>query len=174
MLSCPVRSLSPSGKRSGIVPDVGKSTDAEDFCTVMGELRSGAHFTLTISRTARGAAEHGIEAYGSKGALSYRLDREGARWYRGNLAAATDGGFEPVRVPTGLSRTVGEGDPMEVTGKATIGPLVKRFLAGIRKGESPSPSFEDGVRAQEVLDAISRSIESESWVNVAGGPPDAA
>ena len=157
-----------------IVPDAGKSTDTEDFCTVMGELRSGAHVTLTISRTARGAAEHGIEAYGSKGALSYRLDREGLRWYRGHLAAASDGGFEPVRVPTGLSRTAGEGDPIEVTGKATIGPLVKRFLAGIRKGESPSPSFEDGVRAQEVLDAVSQSIESEAWVNVAGGPPDAA
>jgi predicted dehydrogenase len=157
-----------------IVPEVGKSTDTEYFCTVMGELRSGAHVTLTISRTARGAAEHGIEAYGSKGGLSYRLDREGPRWYRGHLATATDGSFEPVRVATGLARSVGEGDPVEVTGKATIGPLVKRFLAGIRKGESPSPSFEDGVRAQEVLDAITQSIEDETWVQVGGGTPDAA
>ena len=156
------------------VPGVGKATDAEDFCTVMAELRSGAHVTLTVSRTARGTAEHGVEAYGSTGALSYRLDREGTRWYRGHLAAAADGGFDPVRVPVGLPRTAGEGDAMEVIGKATIGPLVKRFLAGIRKGESPSPSFEDGARAQEVLDAVTQSIARGTWVRVAAGAPDGA
>ena len=53
-----------------------------------------------------------------------------------------------------------------VTGKATIAPLVKRFLEGIRKGESPSPSFEDGVRAQLVLDAVLRSLEAGGWQRV--------
>jgi len=42
---------------------------------------------------------------------------------------------------------------MEVVGKTTIAPLVKRFLAAAGKGQSPSPSFEDGLRAQLVLDA---------------------
>ena len=38
--------------------------------------------------------------------------------------------------------------------------LVKRFLAATRKGYSPSPSFEDGMRAQAVLDAVLESIAS--------------
>ncbi len=63
---------------------------------------------------------------------------------------------------------------MEVIGKATIGPLVKRFLAGIRKGERPSPSFEDGVRAQAVLDAVLQSIASGTWVSIPEPPPPGA
>jgi len=157
-----------------LVPGPGTPTDAEDFCTVMADLASGAQVTLTVSRAARGAAEHGVEAYGSTGALGYRLDRVGPRWYRGHVATATDGAFEPVKVAAGLPRSAGEGDALEVTGKATIGPLVKRFLARIRKGETPSPSFEDGARAQEVLDAVSDSIERGAWVSVSDSRPDAA
>jgi predicted dehydrogenase len=59
-----------------------------------------------------------------------------------------------------LPKSVGEGDPLEVVGRTTIAPLVKRFLAATRKGQSPSPSFEDGMRAQAVLDAVLESIAS--------------
>jgi predicted dehydrogenase len=55
---------------------------------------------------------------------------------------------------------------MEVTGKATIAPLVKRFLEGIRKGESPSPSLADGLKAQLVLDAVLRSLTEGGWQRV--------
>ena len=58
---------------------------------------------------------------------------------------------------------------MEAVGKATIAPLVKRLLAAIRKGESASPSFEDGMRAQAVLDAVLESERRGGWVTVAGG-----
>jgi predicted dehydrogenase len=50
---------------------------------------------------------------------------------------------------------------MEVVGKTTIAPLVKRFLAAVRKGRSESPSFEDGLGAQLVLDAVLESIASD-------------
>jgi hypothetical protein len=63
-------------------------------------------------------------------------------------------------VPAGLPKSAGEGDAMEVVGKTTIAPLVKRFLAAARKGQSASPSFEDGLRAQVVLDAVLDSIAS--------------
>ena len=99
-----------------------------------------------MSRAARGANEQFLEAYGSQGALVYRLDREKPKWYVGELrAAGASGTLQPVPFTAGLPRSAGEGDQMEVTGKATIAPLVKRFLEGIRKGESPSPSLEDGV-----------------------------
>ncbi|HET7874478.1 MAG TPA: hypothetical protein VFN71_03055, partial [Methylomirabilota bacterium] len=100
------------------------------------------------------------------GALRYRLARDEKRWYLGSLQAATDGGFAPVRVKAGLPRSAGEGDQIEVTGKATVAPLVKRFLEGIRKGTSPSPSFEDGMRAQAVLDAVLRAERDGGWVRV--------
>jgi len=147
-------------------PGVAAPPDAEDFCTVVAELASGARVTLTVSRVARGVSDQTFECYGSAGSLAYRLTRAGARWYRGELRAAADGGMAPVRVPAGLPRTTGEGDQLEVTGKATIGPLVKRFLAAIRKGTDVSPSFEDGVRAQEVLDAVLESLATGGWARV--------
>lgn len=145
----------------------GKPTDAEDFCSVLGELASGGQVALSVSRAARGANEQFLEAYGSQGSLVYRLGREKARWYVGELrAAGASGTLQPVPVKTGLPRSAGEGDPMEVTGKTTIAPLVKRFLDGIRRGESPSPTLEDGVRAQLVLDAVLRSLEGGGWQRV--------
>ena len=103
-----------------------------------------------------------IEAYGSDGALEYRLDRDKPRWWRGELRrAGKEGGFVPVRAPAGLPKSAGEGDAMEVVGKTTIAPLVKRFLAAVRRGRSESPSFEDGMRAQVVLDAVLESIASD-------------
>jgi len=145
----------------------GKPADAEDFCSVMGELTSGGQVTLSVSRAARGANEAFLEAYGSQGALVYRVDREKAKWYVGELrAAGASGTLQPVPVTAGLPRSAGEGDQMEVTGKATIAPLVKRLLDGIRKGESPSPSLEDGVAAQLVLDAVLRSLKDGGWQQV--------
>lgn len=149
------------------VPGGGRPADAEDFCSVMGELASGGQVTLSVSRAARGANEVFLEAYGSQGALVYRMDREKPKWYVGELrAAGASGTLQPVPVAAGLPRSAGEGDPLEVTGKATIAPLVKRFLEGIRKGESPSPSLEDGVRAQLVLDAVLRSLQEGGWQRV--------
>jgi predicted dehydrogenase len=153
---------------SRTVPGGGRPADAEDFCAVTGELASGALVTLMVSRAARAGNEQTLEAYGSQGALSYRIARGGGhRWYQGELRAASGStGFEPIRVPSGLPRSAAEGDQLEITGKATIAPLVKRFLAGIRKGENPSPSFEDGLRAQAVLDAVRESASRGGWVDV--------
>jgi len=73
-----------------------------------------------------------------------------------------------VVIPAEMRRTLGveEGDQLEITGKATIGPLVKGFLKALRKGKSPSPSFEDGMRAQAVLDAVLKAQRDGGWVRV--------
>ena len=145
----------------------GKPADTEDFCSMLGVLASGAQVTVQVSRAARGRGEHSIEAYGSAGALEYRLDRSAPRWYRGELrAAGTSGGLAPVATPAGLPRSAGEGDPSDVIGKTTIAPLVKRFLAAIRKGEPASPTLEDGLRAQAVLDAVLEAETGGGWVDV--------
>ena len=157
---------------SRTVPGGERAADTEDFCTAMLELASGAQATLQVSRAARAANDQTLEAYGSLGALRYSIGRgRVGRWYRGELlAASATTGFEPVKVRAGLPRSAGEGDQIEVTGKATIVPLVKRFLAAIRKGQSASPSFEDGMRAQAVLDAVAASARGGGWVGVEGAP----
>jgi predicted dehydrogenase len=42
------------------------------------------------------------------------------------------------------------------------------MLECIRTGATPSPSFEDGLRAQSVLDAIADSTARRTWVGVPG------
>jgi predicted dehydrogenase len=148
-------------------PGGARPADAEDYGTVLVELTSGAHVTLAVSRAAFGRNEHTIEAYGTQGALSYRLLREGERWWEGELSLSEGAaGFTRVPVPA-TPAVVGEGAPLEVVGKATIAPLVARLLDGIRTGQTPSPSFEDGARAQAVLDAVLASARDRRWVDVA-------
>lgn len=145
-----------------------KPADAEDVCQILAELASGAQVSLAISRVARGSNEQTMEAYGTNGALRYSLPRDVPRWWRGQLHATTgaNGAFEPVPVKIGLPRAAGEGELPDVIGRTTIAPLVKRFLAGIRKKESPSPSLEEGWRAQLVLDAIARAAATRTWQDV--------
>ena len=149
-------------------PGTDRPPDAEDYCTVLGELASGAQVSLSVSRVAHGMNGHELDVFGTEGALRYRLVREGPRWYRGALWHAGSGGkpFVPVRAPAGLPRSAGEGDPVEVLGKATIAPLARRLVKAIRRRESPAPSFEDGLRAQAVLDAVAQSLRQPGWVPV--------
>jgi predicted dehydrogenase len=157
---------------SRTVPGGDRPTDTEDVSQFLAELASGGQVAFTISRAARGANEQTIEAYGTAGALRYGLPRDVPRWHRGQLHATTgpNGAFAPVAVKAVVPRAAGEGELPDVIGRATIAPLVKRLLVGIRKKESPSPSLEDGWRAQLVLDAILHSAATRTWQEVIERP----
>ncbi|MGH7324452.1 MAG: Gfo/Idh/MocA family protein [Candidatus Rokuibacteriota bacterium] len=151
-------------------PGVGRPPDADDYCTVIGELASGAQATFTVSRAAHAMTEHTLEAYGARGALHYRLARDGRRWWEGELRLTEGGaGFQRVEPRAAPSPSVGEGDAFEIIGKATIAPLVARLLDGVRSGVTPAPSFADGVRAQAVLDAVLEALGRRAWVEVEAG-----
>jgi len=145
-------------------PGVARPADAEDYCAVIGELADGTQAAFTASRVARGVNEHAFEVYGTRGAMQYRLVREGPRWWEGELRVSDGGPFRRVDPAAPAPASVGEGDGMEVIGKATIAPLVARLLDAIRTGAPVSPSFEDGVRAQEVLDAVAEAVARRAWM----------
>ena len=60
----------------------------------------------------------------------------------------------------------GGDDQSDIIGRALIAPLVAHLLEGIRTGTTPSPSFEDGMRAQAVLDATLEAAARGGWVEV--------
>jgi predicted dehydrogenase len=157
--------------RSGIahpereLPGMPRKADAEDWCIILGELEGGAHVTLTASRAAHGANEHALEVYGSTAAVRYRLARAGARWWAGDLAVSHGGAFTPVEPRVPVPAFEG-GDASDAIGRTTIAPLVARLLDGVRTGSTPSPSLEDGLRAQAVLDAAVESVQRTDWVDV--------
>jgi predicted dehydrogenase len=156
------------GHPSRTMPGSDRPADAEDFCGVLATLRSGAHVTLTASRVALGLNEHTLEAQGERGGLAYRLARDTERWYEGALRASAGGGA-PAPVPAEpAGPPLTDSDPLDIIGKATIAPLVAGLLRAIDTGETAAPSFEDGLRAQAVLDAIAESARRGAWVDVAG------
>jgi predicted dehydrogenase len=53
-----------------------------------------------------------------------------------------------------------------VLGRATIGPLVGRLLEAIDTAAAPSPSLDDGLAAQAVLDAVLDAVARRTWVDV--------
>ena len=149
--------------RTGVA-HAGRSAD--DHCSIMAELASGALATCDVSRVARGMAEHGLQVFGSRGALAYSLRRGTPGWFAGELRA-TEGSAALAPVATAAAPDPGgTDDPMEVMGSTIMAPLAAHFLEAIRAGSTPSPSFADGLRAQAVLDAVAESAARGAWVDV--------
>jgi predicted dehydrogenase len=148
-------------------PGVNRPADTDDYGTVLAELASGGQVTFSVSRVAHATNDQSLEVWGTEGALRYRLVREGPRWFEGELYASRGGAsFQRVAPRSTPPPAAGEGEPTEVIGKALIAPLVARLLDGIRTGQTPSPSFADGLRAQAVLDAVLESSRRGAWVSV--------
>ena len=150
-----------------------KPTDAEDHCAGLAELADGTHVAFDVSRVAHGVTEQALDVFGSLGTLSYRHRRAGPRWWDGTLSAS-DGGAPLRPLPAAESPGLPAGDdadPLDVIGRATIAPLVARLLESIESGVTASPSFEDGVRAQVVLDAVLESASRGTWVDLPEYPP---
>ena len=147
----------------------GTPADAEDYVTFFGELSNGAQATLQVSRVAHGYTTfHRLQLSGSAGALDYEIRAgQGKRWFRGELRQVLPKQpFQPVKLSGGLPKGLDPGDTSEVIAGVTIAPLIKAMARAIRRGEPTSPSFEDGMRAQAVLDAVVEAARSRSWVEV--------
>ena len=141
------------------------ATSAEDTAALVLRFASGAIGSVTVS----GVAAHGpgeeIRAFGSVGTLTIAPD--GTLW-----GARTE---QPTPVQLGIpGRLLGSGVP-EVDATPDVHPLIPPFirlarhwLDGIAADASPSPSFADGLRVQEVLDAVHRSQLQHKWVDVSG------
>ena len=152
------------------VPGGTRPADAEDFSHVVAELRSGASVAITVSRVARGLNEHTLEVYGETGALAMRQTRTGDDWHVGELRAASGSGlFEPVIIPAQAGSEALSTERLELTGQATICPMVQQFIAAIEGRRPPAPSLQDGASAQAVLDAVLESSRSRRWVTVGAG-----
>ncbi len=103
--------------------------------------RSGALGTFVNSRCFTGRRQHFVaELYGSRGSLSFRpgridwYDRQIGRWFE-------------VDVPPRFARSA-----------------IAEFCDSVLQSKNPVPSFEDGLRVQELLDAIVRASETKREV----------
>ena len=120
------------------------------------EFESGATAVVDLFGGGRARRER-FEVFGSKDALTI-LDP----WRLGRPNES--GGVDAVPIPADLDLERTEGVPSLAPFRA----LTARLKAAIRGEGTIEPSFADGVRIQEALDAARKSDQSGRWVTMGG------
>ncbi len=110
-----------------------------------------------------------FEINGSEGSIVFDLERMNELELY--TSQGEESGFRTVLVTEAEHPYVGAWwPPGHILGyEHTFVHTVRDLLLAIDAGEVPSPSFVDGVRNQEVLDAIERSSTSRQWEQVGQG-----
>jgi predicted dehydrogenase len=126
----------------GTLPPAQESgpVENEDECVFVASFENGAHGVFWASRM---QDEQRLSVYGSQGVLTWHLRGETLYGRRSGHAE-----LEPIPLPT----------------NAAAPPFVSRFVASIRDGVERSPSFYDGLKAQEVIEAVLQSAHEQRWV----------
>ncbi|WP_369046095.1 Gfo/Idh/MocA family protein [Sinomonas sp. P10A9] len=142
----------------------------DDVATVLGRLASGASVTIEASRVANGHPfDLGVEVFGSKG--SVRFSQQDS--YKVELFLR---GEEPAAFPGSTTVTLGPGHgdyaafwpfPGVTIGLHELKAVeIRNFFQAILDGSQAYPSFEDGWRVAEVLEAAERSHSAGAWEDV--------
>ncbi|MGH7862523.1 MAG: Gfo/Idh/MocA family protein, partial [Candidatus Dormibacteraceae bacterium] len=132
--------------------------DVDDAVSFVAEFVGGAQGVFNASRCAIGRGNHQrAEIYGTKGSIIYEIeksDRGGdqIQLCRGS-SQARDAGLTVVPVPAAYLA----GTPNH--------PMIE-FVNAIQADRVPSPTFEDGVRCQEVLEAVEISARERVTVKL--------
>lgn len=132
-----------------------RMVDADDNTAFVMRFANGAIGSVAISYTAATDVGEEIVISGSEGMLAVQEP--------GRLVGTQRGGkirdmLEPPRpLPPGESRSV-----------HLFGQLASDWVAALRSGTDAIPSFEDGAKVQEVVDAVSRSMQLSRWIDLSG------
>lgn len=132
--------------------------DVDDAVSIHARFATGTEGVINASRCAIGHNNHQrIELYGTKGAVIYEIEKndEGGDRIRICLGSgqARYNAFATVMVPPAYLL----GTPQRV---------MTDFIDAIRANNQPSPDFTDGMRCQEILDAIELSDREHSPVDL--------
>jgi predicted dehydrogenase len=139
--------------------------DAEDVCAFIGEMVSGTQVSVQLSRVAYVRNCHRIELYGSNGALVYHADPRDGAWISGRVQGAKAGEkvLTELPIPERLRAGLDTSDLGAAVGNFLFAHLAQRFIHGVRTGQPVTPSFFEGLKSQQVLDAIVQSAAEQCW-----------
>jgi len=141
-----------------------KPVTVDDAFTAEAEFESGATATVEASRYATGHKNDlGVEINGSEGSLRFSLERLNELEFRG----ADDRGYQTILVTDESDPYVDRWWPAgHVLGwEHTFVHANYEFLGAVAGGSEHDPSFEEGYRVQEILDAVERSNERGKWID---------
>ncbi|MGI9255165.1 MAG: Gfo/Idh/MocA family protein, partial [Thermomicrobiales bacterium] len=131
--------------------------DADDNFAVILRFASGALGTIHVTATAGFDGDEEITISGERGILMAR---------GGGLFGARTGDADLHEFPI-----TDEQEPGQTYRHYLVQPTAKLHRVwehAIRTGEPGEPSFADGVKIQEVIDAVARSGQQGRWIDTSG------
>jgi predicted dehydrogenase len=141
--------------------------DVDDAALSLLKFEGGGVGTVEATRFALGRRNYNsFEVNGSRGSLAFNLERMNELELY--VEEGPESGFRTVQV-TDAQHPYMQGwwPPGHIIGyEHTFTHTALDFLRAIAEGRTPSPSFEDGVRNQKVLDAVERAASSRRWEKV--------
>jgi predicted dehydrogenase len=146
-------------------PDGSGTVEWEDDASWIATYKRGGDALFRTGWASYPVDAGGTQVFGTKGTLGWRAGRD-----REALIAATPDQPEPHPIFEFVpphDPTYDDGvHPIDLLGRYNE-RLAASFISDIRAGEASWPSFEDGLKAQRVLDAIRVSLDERRWVEVA-------
>jgi predicted dehydrogenase len=126
-----------------------------DSAVLLCEYASGAQVTMQLSSVAHLGADFShvsVQLYGANGSLLLESNSAGTTI---TGASGPGGAMQPLPVPAQY-----ENDYLE-------SPIGERlFIDSIRSGQKPVPSFYEGWKAQQVIDAAVEANQTGCWVDI--------
>lgn len=152
-----------SGRLAGLRPDVLDSAtgrivkaESDDTFLLMLTFRNGGMATMIASFAATPSRGAKIAVIGDAGTLI--AEQAGPNPMEDGVVVASRNG-EPLQALKTPERYTPFKDPRDHRLMA-FRLLVRDFTQGVEQGTSPAPNFSDGLRCQEVMDAVRKSSAS--------------
>ncbi|MBM3211876.1 Gfo/Idh/MocA family oxidoreductase [Candidatus Poribacteria bacterium] len=166
------RPLTEIGTTGGLAAKAtgGKGQVTVDDATLfLARFENGAVATFEATRFAAGRKNHNrFEINGSKGSVVFNLERMNELEYYNVDDPEGLQGFRTIQTTDGSHPYLHAWwPPAHIIGyEHTFIHQVYNLMQAIAHDKMPSPSFVDGVKCQEVLDAVVRSINEKRWVDI--------
>jgi predicted dehydrogenase len=141
----------------------------EDAAIFMARFENGAVGTFEATRFAKGRRNgNRFEINGSKGSLAFNLERFNELEFFSDDDPKFAQGFRTINVTENVHPYVGNWWPAgHIIGwEHTFTHEIYDFFKAIVEDKPISPSFEDGVYNNKVLDAVLDSAEKGTWVSI--------
>ncbi|MDE0974331.1 MAG: Gfo/Idh/MocA family oxidoreductase [Candidatus Nanopelagicales bacterium] len=138
----------------------------DDAAVFNATFDNGALGTFEATRFASGSKNDlGFEVFGSKGSIKFNFEDMNVLYFHDHQLPPSEAGFRRIMVTEGDSHPYMSAwwPPGHIIGyEHTFTHEILDFLTDIANDHSPTPSFEDGLQIQLVLDAVIRSSANNS------------
>jgi len=163
----------PLPAEEGSLTATGKKQKGEvtvdDAVLFLAKFKNGAIGSFEATRFANGRRNfNSIEINGSKGSIVFNLERMNELEFFSSTESQHTQGFKTILVTEPVHPYINAYWPAgHIIGwEHTFLNEIYDLLVGITKNKAVTPDFEDGLKCQQVLDAVVKSAEEKCWIKV--------